>query len=138
MNEYSIPEADRQAIVLALARLSTSRPGWNEYLRTIADRFSAAEMFDDFRKGSEVMQVWIVLKDAPETDEFHGLEIQGCFTEEAMAVAACRTENHVMGEFTLNEELPDERPPLKQCRNLAGKDHHWPKGNKGEQDSGAE
>lgn len=44
---FEIEEADRQAIVLALAKLTFTRPGWRWYLRTIAESLSAAEMFDE-------------------------------------------------------------------------------------------
>lgn len=47
-------EADRQTVLLALARLSVERPGWEDYLHTLAlqidsQRDGRALMFDDFR-----------------------------------------------------------------------------------------
>lgn len=50
-----LEEADRQAIVLALAKLTFTRPGWRWYLRTIAERLSAVTMFDEsVEQGPEV------------------------------------------------------------------------------------
>ena len=42
---------DRDAIVLALAKLSISRPGWLEYLKSIAGKFGPREsrVFDELR-----------------------------------------------------------------------------------------
>lgn len=46
---YEIREEDRQAIVLAVAKLSISRPGWTMMLREIAEgTFKAGAMFDEF------------------------------------------------------------------------------------------
>jgi hypothetical protein len=45
---FEIREEDRQAILLALAKLSLSRPGWAEYTRTIAERLLGEEIFDQF------------------------------------------------------------------------------------------
>lgn len=42
--------ADLQAIILALAELALSRPGWNDMLGGIAAKFSATEMFEGFKK----------------------------------------------------------------------------------------
>jgi hypothetical protein len=47
---FEIPEEDRQAVVLAIAKLSLERPGWLEYLREIAGRLRGEAMFDDFRR----------------------------------------------------------------------------------------
>lgn len=44
---FEVPESDRQAIVLALAQLRFSRPGWKEYLRIIAERFSGGKLWDE-------------------------------------------------------------------------------------------
>lgn len=46
----TVSEEDRQVIVLALAKLAVSRPGWRDAcLRRIAvDSFHAGEMFDEF------------------------------------------------------------------------------------------
>jgi hypothetical protein len=45
-----VDEADRQAIIMALADLSLARPGWESYLRTMTERyFQDVEMFDKFR-----------------------------------------------------------------------------------------
>lgn len=45
---FEIEDADRQALVLALAKLTFTRPGWREYMRTIAERLSSTAMFDEF------------------------------------------------------------------------------------------
>lgn len=44
--------ADAQAVVLSLAICSLDRPGWHDYLRSIASRLAsnAAEQFDEFRR----------------------------------------------------------------------------------------
>lgn len=50
VHTFEIEEEDRQAIVLALAKLSITRPGWRDAcLRRIAeDVFRAGDMFDEF------------------------------------------------------------------------------------------
>jgi hypothetical protein len=45
-----IGEAERQTLLLALAELALSRPGWDEHLGEIADAFLGREMFDEFRR----------------------------------------------------------------------------------------
>lgn len=42
--------ADCQALALALQHLAASRPGWRNYLREIAGKLHAAELFDRFEK----------------------------------------------------------------------------------------
>lgn len=34
--EFELPEDKRQALILAVAHLAIERPGWDEYLSTIA------------------------------------------------------------------------------------------------------
>ena len=48
VHTFEIEEPDRQAIVLALSKLTFTRPGWRRYMRTIADGLSGADMFDEF------------------------------------------------------------------------------------------
>jgi hypothetical protein len=48
-----IEEGDRQLIILALAILGLRRPGWNETLCRIAEKFgkeNAVLMFDQFQR----------------------------------------------------------------------------------------
>jgi hypothetical protein len=45
----SLEEEDRQMLLLAIAELSLSRPGWAPYLRLIADKLCGPEMFERFR-----------------------------------------------------------------------------------------
>lgn len=45
---FEIEESDRQALALALAKLTFTRPGWRTYLRMIAESLSGVEMFDEF------------------------------------------------------------------------------------------
>ena len=53
---FEIEEADRQALVLAIAKLTISRPGWNAMLRRIAESLSGAAMFDEFvSHGPEIL-----------------------------------------------------------------------------------
>jgi hypothetical protein len=47
-----IIEEDRQMILLAVAELSLSRPGWLDALGRVADRLQGREMFDSFRETS--------------------------------------------------------------------------------------
>ena len=47
--DVTFDEAERQAIVLALAKLSSTRPGWTDMLRRIANRLSSGNLFDEFR-----------------------------------------------------------------------------------------
>ena len=55
-HEVQLSEEERQLIVLALAKLSVARPGWDDVLNRIAlkmDRPTGegrASMYDDFRK----------------------------------------------------------------------------------------
>lgn len=46
----SFPEDERQALALALAKLSIERPGWLHYLRAVAARLQAVDLFDRFRE----------------------------------------------------------------------------------------
>lgn len=43
-------ESDRQAILLSLALCSLQRPGWENYMRSIARTLHGETMFDEFRK----------------------------------------------------------------------------------------
>ena len=45
----ALDEADRQALLLSRAIASLDRPGWCQYLRGIAEKYSGAELFDQFR-----------------------------------------------------------------------------------------
>ena len=45
-----VNEEKRQMILLALAELALSRPGWDESLREIATDFVGLEMFDNFKR----------------------------------------------------------------------------------------
>jgi hypothetical protein len=45
----TLEESDRQVILLAIAELDLSRPGWNHYLGEVADKFEGREMFDGFK-----------------------------------------------------------------------------------------
>lgn len=50
-----LDEGERQLVLLALARLSVERPGWDDALNRIALRMDnpengRAQMYDDFRK----------------------------------------------------------------------------------------
>ena len=45
---FHVEEGQRQALILAVARLSVERPGWRTMLRDIAVVFSGGEMFDQF------------------------------------------------------------------------------------------
>jgi hypothetical protein len=50
MLNVSFEEEERQAILLALAELALSRPGWNDYcLRPIAEKLNGAAMFEAFK-----------------------------------------------------------------------------------------
>jgi len=52
MNTDLLDESDRQAVLLALAELSLTRPGWYNYLATVAGKLRGREMFENFRKTS--------------------------------------------------------------------------------------
>jgi hypothetical protein len=54
--KFEIDEFDRQAILLAIAKLSIERPGWLYYLGTIAEKFSGREMFEGFRSPEGTMK----------------------------------------------------------------------------------
>ncbi len=48
----ALDESDRQAILLAIAELSLSRPGWKFMLKRIAQKLDGAQMFEGFRETS--------------------------------------------------------------------------------------
>lgn len=43
-------ESDRQAMLLALAELALSRPGWDDMLRRIAARLAGEDLYDEFKR----------------------------------------------------------------------------------------
>jgi hypothetical protein len=43
-------ESDRQAVLLALAELALSRPGWNDMLRRIATTLAGEGLYDEFKR----------------------------------------------------------------------------------------
>jgi hypothetical protein len=45
----ALNEGDRQMILLALAELALSRPGWDDALRRIAEHYRGSEMFEQFK-----------------------------------------------------------------------------------------
>jgi hypothetical protein len=45
-----IEEGDRQMVLLALAELSLSRPGWDDALGRIADQIFGRELFEQFKR----------------------------------------------------------------------------------------
>jgi hypothetical protein len=47
--DVHLDEMQRQAVLLAIARLSVERPGWDEHLAEIADLLDGRTMFDMFR-----------------------------------------------------------------------------------------
>jgi hypothetical protein len=50
MSNYEIEEGDRQLILLALAKLSLSRPGWHPACTSrVAKIFRGLEMYEEFR-----------------------------------------------------------------------------------------
>ena len=59
--------------------------------------------------------VWIVGKQINWYTEGSVWEIQGVFSNEALAVAACRTPLYFVGPLTLNESLPDETVVWEGC-----------------------
>jgi hypothetical protein len=84
-------ESDRQALILALARLAVERPGWKTMLHEIAVRFSGGEMFAQFVTyaglppmsvvdnytftlfESVILAVWAGKLADPDLNEFHRL-----------------------------------------------------------------
>lgn len=46
----NLPEEDRQMVLLALAELALSRPGWDDTLGRIADGMQGRPMFDEFKR----------------------------------------------------------------------------------------
>jgi hypothetical protein len=43
-------EGERQAMLLALAKLSLERPGWVDYLGGLAEKLQGRDMFEEFRR----------------------------------------------------------------------------------------
>jgi hypothetical protein len=43
-------EEERQAMLLALAELALSRPGWDDMLRLITRKLRGEELFDEFKR----------------------------------------------------------------------------------------
>lgn len=54
---FTLPEEDRQLILLALALMSLRRPGWEYAAREAAKRLSGEEMYDSFRRSNEDVEV---------------------------------------------------------------------------------
>jgi hypothetical protein len=50
--ETKIEDSERQVILLGLAELALSRPGWTERLEDIAERFDGLELFDQFKRAN--------------------------------------------------------------------------------------
>jgi hypothetical protein len=50
MVQQVFEEGERQMILLALAELALSRPGWDYALGGIAEQFEGREMFEDFKR----------------------------------------------------------------------------------------
>ena len=51
--ELKLDDRDSQAVVLAMAHLAIERPGWETYLRGIAERLDPGlAMFDEFKRTS--------------------------------------------------------------------------------------
>ncbi len=46
---FDIDEGERQLVVFALAGLAIERPGWDQTLSILADKFAGQEMFDNFK-----------------------------------------------------------------------------------------
>jgi hypothetical protein len=61
------------------------------------------------------MKVWICGQTRCETPSGRVWEIQGAFSTEALAVAACRNEAYWVGPLTLDESLPEELIPWPGC-----------------------
>jgi hypothetical protein len=55
-HEFELEEGDRQMVVLAIAELALSRPGWDDALRRIARTFEAEPMFEQLKKTSAEQQ----------------------------------------------------------------------------------
>jgi hypothetical protein len=47
---FEFDEGQRQATVLALAKLSLTRPGWLDLLTRIATKLGGDDLFEDFRR----------------------------------------------------------------------------------------
>lgn len=94
-----LEEGDRQAILLALAKLSLSRPGWHPaYLSRIAEQLGGRAMYEQFRSyGPDVIK-------EPETS------------------AACEAdlEKMVLWAWVGADELGSGELGLKQARTPAG------------------
>lgn len=48
----TVIEGERQIVLLALAELALSRPGWDDTLHEIAVKFHGEELFAGFKKSS--------------------------------------------------------------------------------------
>jgi hypothetical protein len=57
---YDLDEGERQATLLAIARLAVERPGWDYMLGEIADKLKPSDEPESFAMGDEVV---IVLPD---------------------------------------------------------------------------
>jgi hypothetical protein len=47
-----VDEGERQVLLLALAELALSRPGWDTMLREIAEKFGGVPLFESFKRTS--------------------------------------------------------------------------------------
>lgn len=74
--DVTFPEDERQAVILALAKLAAARPGWKDYLTHIANRFgtAGANMFNEFLNfGPDPVQ-------EPQIEDDEHLELDRAFT----------------------------------------------------------
>ncbi len=46
----TVSEEQRQALLLALAKLTLERPGWDDFLAGIAERLQGRAMFEQFKE----------------------------------------------------------------------------------------
>jgi hypothetical protein len=49
---FTIDEGERQAVLLALAELALSRPGWDDMLSRIAEKLNGLDLFEEFKQTS--------------------------------------------------------------------------------------
>ena len=107
---FEIEEGDRQAIILALAKLSHTRPGWHPAcLSRIAGQLGGSEMYEEFRShGPDPMAT--LGPDIPYTFRWraNGQDHELTIGAQTYAAACYKLAHHHAAAFGLEE---GKKPP---------------------------
>ncbi len=117
MITIQIDDADRQAILLALARLSLERPGWVWYLGEIAEHFQARAMYDGFRNLTADLSTPPVPSDRIDRVELHGgvAHLPAEFREIARLANDAGMAGHEFLDAEVGMEIPADLEDIRTC-----------------------